>query len=101
MTKMPEGMAAVLRAPNELCGFFLALFETYFEHNVYAIISCDRKELLDIRTGITHLKLDKDFFSNESDAKDIGPNPCHSHEENKRIQWAQIMVPCENLSASG
>ena len=67
------GMAAILRAPKQLCCFvcFNALFITYFLHNVDATISYDRKELLDIRTAITHLELDKDFFFNESDAKDI------------------------------
>ncbi|KAK6328708.1 hypothetical protein J4Q44_G00006860 [Coregonus suidteri] len=38
-------------------------------------ISYDRKELLDIRTAITHLVLDKDFFFNESDAKDVPKSP--------------------------
>ena len=69
----PEGMAAVLRAPNQQCYFvcFFALFVTHFVHKVAATVSCDRKELLDIRTAITHLELDRDFFFNESDAKDI------------------------------
>ena len=44
-------------------------------HNVAAAISYDRKELLDIRTAITHLKLDKYFFFNESDWKDILQSP--------------------------
>ena len=65
-------MAAVLRAPNQLCYVvFLALFVTYFEHNVSANISYSKKELLDIRTAITHLGLDKDFFFNKQDAHDI------------------------------
>ena len=34
-------------------------------------VSYDRKELLDIRTSITHLVLDEDFFFSESDAKDL------------------------------
>ena len=38
-------------------GFF-ALFVTYFVHNVSATVSYGRKELLDIRTAITHLGLD-------------------------------------------
>jgi hypothetical protein len=50
---------------------FFALFVTYFVHNVAATVSYDRKELLDIRTAITHLKLEKFFFFNESGAKDI------------------------------
>ena len=66
-------MAAVLMAPDQPCYFvsFFALFVTYFVHNVAATVSYDRKELLDIRTAITHLKLDEEFFFNESDAKDI------------------------------
>jgi hypothetical protein len=69
----PEWMAAVLRAPNKLCYFvcFFALFVTYFVHNFAAPVSYDQKELLDIRRAITHLELDKDFFLNESDVKDI------------------------------
>ena len=65
-------MAAVLRAPNQLSYFvcFFALFVTSFVHNV-AAVSYDRKELLDIRTEITHLELDKDFFFNETEVKDI------------------------------
>jgi hypothetical protein len=38
---------------------------------MFLLVSYDRKELLDIRTAITHLELDKVFFFNESDAKDI------------------------------
>jgi hypothetical protein len=53
------------------CVFFPALFVTYFVHNFDATIAYDWKEVLDIRTAITHLELDKDFFFNESDAKDI------------------------------
>ena len=58
-----EGMAAVLWAPNKLlfCLFFV-LFLTHFVHNVASTISYDRKELQDIRTVITHLKLDEEFF---------------------------------------
>ena len=60
----PEEMAAILQALNQLCycagGF--ALFVTYFVHNVSATVSYDQKELLNIRTAITHLTLDKDFF---------------------------------------
>jgi hypothetical protein len=39
--------------------FYFALFVTYFVHNVTATVSYDRKELLDIRTAITHLELDE------------------------------------------
>ena len=52
------------------CVFF-ALSVTYFVHNVAATISFDRKELLDIRTLITHLKLDEELFFNEWDVRDI------------------------------
>jgi hypothetical protein len=69
----PEGMVAVLSALIQPCYFvsFFPLFVTCFIHNVAATISYDRKELLDIRTGITHLRLDKEFFFNESDGRDI------------------------------
>ena len=57
----PQGMAAVLWALNHPCYFlfFFALFVTYFVHSVAATVSYDRKELLDIRTKITHLEQDK------------------------------------------
>ena len=54
---------------------FSALFVIYFVHNVSAIVSYNRKELLDIRTAITHLVLDEDFFFNEAAAKDIIQTP--------------------------
>jgi hypothetical protein len=57
--------AAVLRAPNQLCYyvFIFALFVIYFVCNVSATISYEKKELLDIRTAITHLGLGKTFSS--------------------------------------
>ena len=63
---VPKNRAAVLSALNQPCYFvcFFALFVTCFVHNVAATVSYDRKELLD-------LKLDKEFFFNESDARDI------------------------------
>ena len=66
-------MAAILWALNQPCYFvcFFALFVTDFIHNVAATVSYDRKELLDIRTAITDLKLDEDMFFNESYAKNI------------------------------
>jgi hypothetical protein len=60
-----EGMAAILRAPDQLCHFvrfFFYIFVTHIVHNV-ATVSCDRKELLDIRTAIIHLELEKNIFS--------------------------------------
>ena len=48
-----------------------ALFVTSSVHKVSATVSYDRKELMDIRTLFTHLELNKDFFFNESDVKDI------------------------------
>ena len=56
----PEEMAAVLWSPNQLCYYvgFFPLFVNYFVHNVSATVSYGRKELLDIRTAITHLGLD-------------------------------------------
>ena len=68
------------------------LFVTHFVHNVAATVSYDGKELLDIRTAITHLELDSDSFFNESDAKDYprpGTNPRHQLEEMMEIigEW--------------
>jgi hypothetical protein len=51
--------------------FFSVLFVNYFVHNVSATISYGKKKLLDIRTAITHLGLDKDFFYNKDDAQNI------------------------------
>ena len=73
---VPEGRAAILLALNQpyfVC--FFALLVTCFVHNVAATVSYDRKEFLDIRTGITHTKLDEEFFFNESDARDILRTP--------------------------
>jgi hypothetical protein len=73
----PEGMAVILCALNKPCYFvsFFALFVTYFVHNVAATVSYDRKELLDIRTAITYLELDKSFFFTESDERDLLQTP--------------------------
>jgi hypothetical protein len=85
-----EELAAVLRAPNQLCYCvcFFTLFVTYFVHIVSATISYARKEHLDIKTVITHLVLDKDFPSGcegfTSDTRQ-GPNPRHSHEKETKI----------------
>ena len=54
---------------------FFVLFVTYFVHNVSASVSNDRKDLLDLRSAITHLVLDKDYLVNESDAKDLLQTP--------------------------
>ena len=76
-----EVTAAVLLAPNQLCYLcFNALFVTYFVHNVSVTVSDDQKELLDVRTAITHLELDKDFFFNESDAKYLLQIPDQAHD---------------------
>ena len=60
-----------------LCVFF-AIFVNYFVHNVPATVSYGRKELLDFRTAITHLGLDKDFFNNKQDSHDILQTPCRA-----------------------
>ena len=67
----PAGRAAVLSAlhPPGYFACFFALFATCFVHNVAATVSYDRKELQDI--WITHLKLDKEFFFNEPNTRDI------------------------------
>ena len=54
--------------------FFFALFVTYFVHNVSATIFYGKKELLDIRTAITHLGLDKDFFLQQAGRTGHSPN---------------------------
>ena len=66
-------MTDVFWAHNQLFYFvcFFALFVTYFLHNVTATFSYDRKDILDIRTVITHFELDQDFFFNKSASKDI------------------------------
>ena len=58
-----------------LCGGGFAIFVKYFVHNVYATVSYGRKELLYIRTAITHLGLDKDFFYNKDNAQHILQTP--------------------------
>ena len=73
------------------------LFVTYFVHNVSATVCFDRKELLDIRTAITHLELDGDFFFNESDAKDL----LQISDQAQIPIMDKVRVPCENLSACG
>ena len=50
---------------------FFALSVNYFVHNASATLSYDQKELLDIRTAITHPVLEENFFFNESDRKDL------------------------------
>jgi cell fate (sporulation/competence/biofilm development) regulator YmcA (YheA/YmcA/DUF963 family) len=58
-----------------VCVFF-ALFVTYFVHNVSATVSNGpRKELLNIRTAITHLVLVEDFYFKELDANDLLQTP--------------------------
>jgi hypothetical protein len=73
------------------------LFVIYFVHNVAATVSYDRKEFLDIRTVITHLKLYKDFSlmsltEGYTVSPGPGPNPHHVHEEKTEIQRVQIWV---------
>ena len=53
---------------------FCCIVHNLFVHNVAATVSYDPKELLDIRTVITHLRLDK-FFFNESDGREILQTP--------------------------
>ena len=46
--------------------FYFGLILTVFVHDVSAIVSYDRKELMSIRTAITDLDLDEYFYFNES-----------------------------------
>jgi hypothetical protein len=65
-------------------GVIVCVFLHNLLHNVSATVSYDQKELLGIRTAITHLVLDKYFFFNESELLQTmrqGPNHRHSHEE--------------------
>ena len=50
-----------------------AIFKRFFTfvHNVASTVSYDWKELLEIRTVITHHELDKDFFFNKSGENDL------------------------------
>jgi hypothetical protein len=68
-----ERKATVLLSPNQLCYCvcLFVLFVTYFVHNVSATVTYDRKELLEMRTAITHLVLKENYFFNESDMRDL------------------------------
>lgn len=72
------------------------LFITCFVHNVNATASYDRKELLDIRTAITHLSLDKEFFFNESDGRDILQTP--DQAQIPVIRWRRKLRFCGKRS---
>ena len=107
---VPEGMTTALSALNQPCYFvsFFALFITCFVYNVADTISSsyDQKELLDIRTAIAQLKLDKEFFFNESDRRDILQTPDQAQISvircrRKQISRKEIRVPCEDQATSG
>ena len=99
----PEGMAAVLSGLNQSCKKkMFAFFITCFVHNIAATVSYDRKELLDIRTAITHLRLDS--FSKMSQMRGI----YYRHQTQiPAILWKQrflrkkIRVHCEDQATSG
>ena len=94
-------MAAVLQAPNQFCYYvgFFALFVPYFLHNVSATVSYGRKELLDIRTAITHLGLDHDCFFQQAGRTGHSPNirqgqhPCYLQEEATQVQRTKSRMP--------
>ena len=92
----PEGMAAILSALNKSCYFvcFFTLFVTCFVYNVAATASYDLKELLDIRTAITHLRLDKEFFFNESDGRAILLTRDQGQIPETEILRNMTRVPC-------
>jgi hypothetical protein len=76
-----------------------ALFVIHIIHNVSAIISYDQKELLDIRTAITHPVLEEYiFFFNESDAKDLlqTPDKALTPVIRRRKRWS---IRCVGLGA--
>lgn len=51
------------------------VFSRYFEHNVSAIVSYDRKKLLDVRTAISHPMLEEYFVFNVKDGMDLFQTP--------------------------
>ena len=79
--------------------WFFALFITYFEDNVSATVSYGKKELLDIRTAITHLGLDKDFFLQQGGRTGHSPNtqqgrhPRYLQEEETQVQRTKSRMP--------
>ena len=90
-----------------LCVFF-TLFVTYFVHNVWANVLYGKKDLLDIRTAITHLGLDKDFFLQQAGRTGHSPNtwqgqhPSYLQEEETQVQRTQSGVPHKDTQkASG
>ena len=83
--------------------FYFALFFTYFVHNVSATVSYSKKELLDIRTVITHLGSDKYFFFNKQDAQDIlqrperAKIPRYLQEEATQVLRTKSRMPGQDL----
>ena len=69
-----DGCRFTIRNQLCYCVCFFALFLTYFVHNVSATVCYDRKELLEIRTAITHPVLEEYVFF-ESEGKDLLQTP--------------------------
>jgi hypothetical protein len=61
----PKEITAFLQAPNQFC-YYVGVFNV-----ILYIMFLQKKELLDIRTSITHLGLDKDVFHNKQETQDI------------------------------
>ena len=104
----PEEMAAVLCPTNcAIMWEFITLFVTYFVHNVSATVYYGKKELLDIKTAIIHLGLDKDFFFNKQEAMDLLQTPDRANipvicKRRRRRQRTQSGMPREDpQEASG
>ena len=66
-------MAVVFLVSNQLCNY--VFFSRYLKRISYIMFLqpylMAKKELLDVRTAITHLGLDVDLFFNKQDAQDI------------------------------
>jgi hypothetical protein len=98
----PEWMAAVLRAPDQLCYFvFFELIKLLYIFSFVHVSAIVSKELLDIKTAITNLNLDEDFYLNKSEVDIIlrpGPNPRHLEEAEAALQRLTCRVfnatPC-------
>ena len=87
-----------------LCGGF---FSHFLKRNVSATVSYGKKELLGIRTEITHLGLDKDFFLQQAGRTRHSPNtrqgrhPRYLQEEATQVQWTESRMPDQDPEKAG
>lgn len=66
---------------------------------IVLLLPYDRKEIMDIRTAISHLRLDKEFFFTDLDGRDILQTP--DWRRKPEISREKISVPCEDQTISG